>query len=246
MLHQMTPCRIGLIWLAILLAGTGLLSASAAPGEILQSFPAPSDGVRDLAWDGSTLWLLDESSATVYRIDPATGAIISESAIAYAAAKGLTWEGNQLWLSDATDGAARKLDLQTGNVANRIDTPRLPGTNTAVPSALTWFENDLWCGTIAGWSSRVNLIDPLTGEVIRWFFSKGFPEGIAADGESIWTATHNAGDRVGLIYRHDYESGMFISQFDTPGRQPAGLAFDGEALWCADRETATIYRLAIN
>lgn len=246
MLHQRTRRPIVLIWLVLLMAGLGIATAHADPGEILQSFPAPGDGVRDLSWDGSHLWLLDETAAKLYRIDPGTGASTTEQTIDIAAAKGIAWQAGRLWLTDSTAGEVLKLNLINHQFEQRFDTPRLSENNACQPSALAAFENDLWCGTIAGWSSRVNQLDPVTGEVKRWFFSKGFPEGIATDGQSIWTVTHNAGDRVGLVYRYDYETGMFISQFDTPGRQPAGLAYDGEALWCADRETATIYRLAIN
>jgi glutamine cyclotransferase len=246
MLQLLTRVRSVLLWLVIPLIGLGIFSTSAAPGDVLQSFPAPGATVRDLAWDGTHLWLLDDGAAKIYQIDTATGAVIADFAIELTAAKGITCDSDRLWLSDAAEAQALKVEPQSGSIEKRIDTPRLTGNTAGNPSVLAWHDDYLWCGTIAGWSSRVNQIDPDTGEVIRWFFSRGFPEGIAIDGESIWTVTHNAGDRVGLVYRHDYESGMFLSQFDTPGRQPAGLAFDGEAIWCADRETGSIYRLAIN
>ena len=162
-------------------------------------------------------------------------------------ARGLVWDGTNLWHSDNATRKLYKLDRSTGATLSAIDAPATDAI-THVPElgGFAWDGEHLWCGTVDGWSSRMNEMDPNDGSAKRFFFTKGYPRALATDGTFIWNATDNGGHRVGLVYKYNLSDGLFVSQFDTPGFYPTGLAFDGQYLWCVDRETKTVYKLAAN
>ena len=228
--------------LALFLLAGCAIPAAAVPGEILASFRAPGTAPRDLAFDGTFLWLLDDEARTLYQLDPATGTVRGTHALSAAHPQGITWAAGRLWIADEA----------TGSIMRVAQNFRTVETTVAAPGAhlrLGGLADDgatLWSGTIAGWSSRVNQVDPQTGAVLRSYFTKGFPEAVEITGQRLWSATHNGGHRTGLIYEYDQATGLHVAQFDAPGDYPVGLAFDGEALWCVDRENLTVYRLALN
>lgn len=233
--------------LVFLLLISGFIRASAAPGEILASFPVPGDAPRDLAFDGTSLWLLDDEAHAFYRLDPATGQVLESRTLADADPQGIAWLEGRLWLTDAAQGTLVRLAPDLRTVETTLAAPGIGETGSPFrPGGLASDGAMLWSGAIAGWSSRMNRIDPITGTVERFYFSKGFPEAVEISGTRLWSATHNGDRRAGLVYEYDAQTGLYVTQFDTPGNRPVGLAYDGEALWCVDREDLTIYRLALN
>ena len=217
------------------------------PGDILQQFAAPGSSPRDLAWDGKHLWLADDGTDTIYKLDPSDGRVLASFRSPGAEPQGLVWDGADLWHSDNATHKLHKLDRATGAVLSAMDAPA-PNAMTRMPElgGFAWDGQHLWCGTVDGWSSKMNKVDRSDGSVKGFFFTMGYPRALATDGTFIWNATDNEGHRVGLVYKYNLSNGLFVSQFDTPGFYPTGLAFDGEHLWCVDRETKTVYKLAAN
>jgi len=243
-----TRCVFRFLPIVILfLTGFFIADSSAAPGDILLSFPAPGSGPRDLAWDGTHLWILDDQEQRAYEVDPTTGDLLRTVTLPAAEPVGLAWWEGQAWVSDAAGLQLKRMNAGLEEVSQVLPAPGVSDSPATAfrPGALTADGKTLWSGAIAGWSSRVSQVDAFTGKIIRFVFTKGFPEGVATDGDVLWTVTSNGGHRLGIVYAYDYESGLYLSHFDTPGDEPAGLAFDGEALWCADRKTMTIHRLAL-
>jgi hypothetical protein len=54
-----------------------MLPALALGASIVNSFDAPDTGISSLTWDGSTLWALDGTTQNVYKLDPASGEVLS-------------------------------------------------------------------------------------------------------------------------------------------------------------------------
>lgn len=245
----LTACRRTTRTLAItilLIGGVFVPGAIAAPGEVLASFPSPGPGPRDLAWDGTHLWLLDDELNTLYKLDPESGQVRAEISAEAFQACALTWADEMLWVSNAETQRLQQLDLELGTVERELDAPGIPRTTSSFQlDGLAWDGTHLWSGCVAGWSSRISQVDPQSGEIQRFIFTKGYPNAVETNGRLLWTATHNRGHRRGLIYQYDYETGQYLTQFDTPGDEPVGLAFDGQHLWCVDRQTLTIYRIAL-
>lgn len=242
------PSGGGLLRAMLLLGGLVFwaMPVRATPGEILSSFDAPCDAPGDLAWDGLHLWLLDTQAAKVYRIDPISGAVESEVALATPSPMAIAFEGERLWIASDMEHGFTRFDLAHGEIELVLPAPRIGGSDDRVRlGGLAWADGALWSGQIAGWSSRIQRIDPSTGQVQRWFFSTGYPVAIETDGHRLWTATPTSGGDLGRIFQHDLATNDYQTHFNAPGQHTAGLAFDGRDLWCADSELRRIFRLAV-
>jgi outer membrane protein assembly factor BamB len=239
-------CRVSVAALITLILLSAVDQVWATPGDVLASFPAPGSGIRDLAWDGNSLWAVGDVTGKIYQLDPSTGAILFEVQVPATEPRGLAYNGKDFWLSDGATGELLLYQRETQSVAARVDAPLVETRSPVAIGGLAWDGQYLWSGCIAGWSSRISQVDPQTGQVLRFHFTKGVPDAVAANGRFLWNATHNGGIRRGIIYQYDYRDGTYLMHFDTPGNRPIGLVFDGESLWCADQETQKIYRLAID
>ena len=217
------------------------------PGDILLKFSSPGTSPSGLAWDGTHLWLADDGTDKIYKLDPSDGSVLLSFESPGPQPRGLVWDGRHLWHADNVTRKLHQLDRATGAALSTMNAPATPA-KARLPElgGLTWDGRHLWCGTVDGWSSRMNEMNAGDGSTKRFFFTKGYPRALATDGTFIWNATDNDGKRLGLVYKYKLSDGLFVSQFDTPGFYPTGLAWDGQNLWCVDRETKTIYKLAAN
>lgn len=235
--------------LAVLLAAAALPAAAPADtpaaGTVLQQFPAPGADPCGLAFDGEALWVADNTDGTLYRLDPADGSVISSFKAPVGTLCGLAYGMGRLWCAESDSKVVRQLDTEGNHLGSAMACP-LPRVQGRQPEAggLAFHDGHLWTGTVAGWSSTMNQVDPADGKVERSLFTKGYPVALALNDSHIWNATHNDGRRLGLVYCYGLDNGLFVSQFDTPGYWPVGLAWDGRDLWLADRETRTIYRVS--
>ncbi len=217
------------------------------PGEVILQFPAPGQNPCGLAWDGSHLWVADDDTDTIYKLDPSDGAVLSSFGAPGTQPRGLAWDGTHLLHQDNSTRDLYKLDRVDGAVQSTVGALAKFAVGT-VPefSGMTWDGQHVWYGTVNGWSSMMNAMDPADGSEAGAFFTKGYPRALATGGAFIWSATNNEGHRLGIVYKYNRSNGLYVSQFDTPGFYPTGLAYDGQYLWCVDRVTKTIYKLAAN
>jgi len=239
---------VGAMFLAVaLVPHVALSSNDSTPGEILLQFAAPGPSPAGLAFDGQHLWVGDNSTDKIYKLDPTNGKVLATLSAPGGEVRGLTFDGQNLWTLDNISRRLCQVDRAKGAILSHVTAPTLQTRGqTHELNGLTWDGEYLWSGIVAGWSSRMNQVDPKTGAVKKFYFTKGYPRALASDGTYIWNATDNGGKSLGLVYKYKLSDGLFVSQFDTPGNYPTGLALDGQCLWCVDRETKTIYRLAAN
>jgi len=79
-----------------------LAAALAAQPQIVNSFDAPDTGIGGLAWAEGSLYAVSSVSNTVYRLDPATGAVQGSFAAGQSGANGLGYAGSLLYLTNGT------------------------------------------------------------------------------------------------------------------------------------------------
>ena len=217
------------------------------PGDILLKFPSPGTSPSGLAWDGTHLWLADDGTDKIYKLDPSDGSVLSSFESPGSQPCGLDWDGTHLWQADNATRQLHQLDRATGAALSAMNAPATPA-KARLPElgGLAWDGRHLWAGTVDGWSSRMNEMDAGDGSTKRFFFTRGYPRALATDGTFIWNATDNDGKRLGIVYKYRLSDGLYVSQFDTPGFYPTGLAWDGQCLWLVDRQTKTVFKLAAN
>ncbi|MCP4633434.1 MAG: lactonase family protein [candidate division Zixibacteria bacterium] len=216
------------------------------PGEVILQFSSPGPCPQGLAWDGEYLWVADDSTDTIYKLNPLDGTVIHSFASPGSKPRGLAWGNSHLWSLDDSDKKIFELDPTTGHQMSSLEAPIIVLKKGASPlGGLAWGGQNLWSGVIAGWSSKMNRLDMSDGSVKTFHYTKGVPRALASDGRFLWSATDNRGHNFGTIYKYNLSNGIYVSHIKTPGYYPTGLAFDGQHIWCGDKETKTIYKFEL-
>ena len=186
-------------------------------GFIVRGFVAPSDDIRDLAFDGTYLWLNDFTSKKLYKLDLISGEVLTSFDF-LTSPRALAADGTYLWVACWPD--LYKVSPTTGGILS---------SSEIYPMQYCGLEYDgtyLWGTKLYG---DIYKLDPSTGEVLDSFEAPAgsWPEDLAFDGTHFWLA-----DQLShKIYKLDPSTGEVLSSFDSPARWPKGLAFDGTHLW---------------
>ena len=223
-------CGLGFLLLRIVCA-----PASGLGAQVVDTLTVgPTDPLGDLAWDGSTMWTCDRSSAIV-RLDPSTGAILQgiRLRLPHVVDFGLEWDGQHLWVG-ALDGSADlyRLNPLDGSILGSLYLRNDP-TGGGPVLAIARKDGELWVLQSSGGDSYIERVDPVTGNVSN-ALRRTEPAlfGLAWDGSAFVTCSYSAK----MIYRIEPQSGRILSQFPAPseeGSSPTGLGWDGRYLWVA-------------
>jgi hypothetical protein len=208
--------------------------AAAKPGDVTRSFASPARTPTGLAFDGTSLWVADRRTATIYEVDPRDGRVRSQLPTPGWQPEGLAWDGTALWAADGAERKLYRLDPRRRVVLRSLDAP---GKS---PRGLAWDGTALW------------VADDRRGEVVAVDVADGAElgafkvpvkdvRGLAFDGRYLWV-----GDRLlDRIYLVEPKRGDVIFWVPAPGPFVQGLAWDAGArkLWAVDYQTDTIYQL---
>ncbi len=211
--------------------------------SIVSTLPSPGPSPQGLAWDGTHLWVSDDSTDTIYKINPANGVVITSLSFPDANPKGLTWDGSNLWVAFGSSNTINKLNPENGEVKKTFDAVYHHQDMSAPIHGLAWDGANLWCSYLAGWSSAVIKIDVKDGSGHEWFSCDS--EDITFDGNSLWHVDSQNGHSKGIVKKLLLPHGFVITYFRTPGYYPTGLTWDGTNLWLTDCETDTIDQIEL-
>lgn len=220
--------------------------------ESEKTFSAPGPDPVCIAWDGENLWLVDDSTNIIYKLDPFDGSVIKSFRSDAEKAKALAWGDSHLWILDNKTKMIYKLEPTNGNIITKFKAPAPIGKGPWSLEGLTWDGKYLWVAYFAGYSSKINQVDPKEGTVVQSFFSDSNPRGLASDGENLWTICYN-GEKlpatvdVRSISQKSFDmtkSRIFLAKLSTMDN--TGLTFDGEYLWTIDKNTRNILKFKVN
>lgn len=219
--------------------------------EAAQSFSAPGAGPACVAWDGEFLWLADNSTKKIYKLQPSDGSVITSFRLLVEEAKALTWDGSHLWVLDNKTKMIYKLNPSNGNIVSQIKAPAPEGEGPWSLEGLAWDGKYLWVAYFAGFSSKLNQVDPKDGAVVQSFFSDSYPRGLSSDGENLWSICYNGENLPATIdVRRISEKSFDMVKSRTylaniPAKDVAGLAFDGRYLWSIDKITNRMHKFEV-
>ncbi len=208
--------------------------AGARVGDVLRTIPSPGARPTGLTFDGSQLWVADDATDKLYRIDPHTGHVTATLETPGYHPEGLAWDGSHLWHVDAGEHLLYRIDPATGRAVTILE------SNAVNPRDLAWDGHDLWM--VDNKNDAILRVSPTDGMMIQTFASPaGEPAGITFDGKYLWIADRGS-DRIYLVNPAD---GLCLSSLRSYGPFPAGLAWGDGTLWNADYENREICQIEV-
>jgi parallel beta-helix repeat protein len=182
-------------------------------GSVITSFSGPTNKLRDLAWDGSHLWVTSWNPRNIYKLDPSDGSVIDSFPAPFSDhPNGLSWDGEYLWVGEQ-EGKIYKVDPSTGTAVYSFSVPYEPSYN---PRGLAWDGEDIWAGyQDVGLIKEHNIT---TGSVLTSFGSPSddWQQGLAWDGQYLWSTGSDD-----MIYQIDVgtvmgEHDIAVTSIDAP------------------------------
>ncbi len=203
-------------------------------GDILKVIKTPGPCPTGLAFDGQNLWLADNYTDKIYKIDPEQGKILKIFDCPGHHPEGLAWDGEYLWHIDTGEKSMYRLDPKTGKALFILE------SNSSSPRDLAWDGSLVW---IIDYGRDILLgVSPEDGMMVKNHPSPAQePAGLAFDGKYLWI-TDRGTDRIYLVNPSD---GLCLSSFRSYGPFPYGLAWDGNSLWNVDYENGEIYKIKV-
>jgi hypothetical protein len=208
----------------------GMAQTSPAPtpgpgalGDVLQDIPAPTKTPYGLAYVGGYLYVSSDSGP-VYRIDPATGNVISQLTVTPASRViGLAFDGTDFWATSL--GKILRFDT-AGNLLQSFPSPAGHALGIAWDSA----SGSLWVSD----NGRIYNMNTDGTRVSSFAAPDGEAFGLAFDGAHLWAANWQGTqklyelDRTGAVLRSVAAPRTIES---SNGTWLGGLGYDGQALW---------------
>ena len=182
-----------------------------------------------LAYGDGSVWAVDSADGMLWRIDPATHAVVQQIPVG-SAPSAVAITGPDVWVTNSGDGTVSRISAAAGRPVDTIQVGNVP-VAIAAGSGAVWVANQ--------GDDTVDRIDPATGDVtMRGIQVGGRPDGIAAGPGAVWVA--NGED--GTVTRIDPATG----QPDGPvhvGSGPGGIAVTPGAVWVANSLDLTVSKI---
>jgi DNA-binding beta-propeller fold protein YncE len=190
--------------------------------EVLNTIFSPAANPRGLAWDGSTLWVVDGTGNVLISLNRLSGTPIRTLDSPLDQTTGIAYDSHDLWVCSERSVDVYKINLLNGDVQKRLNLQK------GSFSALTYAQGSLWLADAQ--SNKVLQVHPETGELLSSFPNAGIrADGLAFDGLHFWVS-----DSSRLTIIELAADGSKLRTFISPGQSPRGLAFDGQYLWNVD------------
>jgi YVTN family beta-propeller protein len=204
------------------------------------TFPAGGNTPFGLAFDGTSVWVANNQSDSVSKVNPATGQAVNTALPAGSGPFEVAFDGTNIWVTDNLNGKVSKIVASTGTVVGAFNTSLVVPAAGSGPAGIAFDGTSIWVANSA--SGTVAKINPVTGGILAEFqTSAGIPgvipadaspTGVAFDGVNIWV-TNNL---TGTVSKVDRGNSTFVEFETTTGQQsqPWGVAFDGTHIWVAN------------
>ena len=215
------------------------------------TFPAGGNSPFGLAFDGASVWVANNQSNSVSKIDPATGQAVNITLPAGSGPFDVAFDGTNIWVTDNLNGKVSKIVASTGTVVGSgFNTSLVAPVAGSGPVGIAFDGTSIWVANSA--SGTVSKINPATGAIEAEFQTSvgipgvlsadASPTGVAFDGANIWV-TNNSTGTVSKIDRSNNTFQEFVTN-NGQQAQPWGVAFDGTNIWVANGLTNSVSKIA--
>ena len=203
-------------------------------GDIQKVIKTPGPCPTGLTFDGKNLWLADNFTDKIYKINPESGKVLKTFDSPGHHPEGLAWDGKYLWHIDSGENYMYLLDPETGRAISILE------SNSSNPRDLAWDGKYVW--TVDYRRDILIKVSPEDGMMVQTFPSPARePAGLAYDGKYLWV-TDRSEDRIYLVNPSD---GLCLSSLRAYGPFAYGLAWGDNVLWNVDYENDEIYKIDV-
>jgi len=186
---------------------------------------------RDLTWDGSSLWLIDEATDKLYSLNKFSGSVIRSLISPLSQTSGLIYDGSGLWVASYQSSYLVKINIISGEILRTINLQKGRITSLAFDNEKLWGYDRL--------SNSIYRIDQESGEILKSINNPGFSlGGMEFFDNSLWISDPNNFS----IYKLSPD-GILEATYSAPGQSPWGITFDGNYVWNVDLNQR-IYQLS--
>ena len=220
--------------------------------DIIRSFPSPGPSPKGLAWDGEYLWNSDNSTDTIYKLNPSDGSVVSSFDSPGSDPRGLTWDGEYLWAVEGEEITIYKLNPADGDTLSSLH-PDIPlyEKYTTLLSGLAWdgshffYSYFIMLDTLYSYSCMIQRINPVNSEIDEYDCFDIAPD-LTYDGTYLWHSKWNLGyPNNGIVKKREMPYYKPVVGFLTPGYSPTGLTWDGNYFWLADDGADSLYQIEV-
>lgn len=209
---------------------------------IEQTLLAPGRRPNGIAWDGSTLWVSDQTT-TLFNMEPG-GRLIASYSAPDPTPEGLVWDGESLWMFATNLGNIYHLAVQNGQMVT-LGSFRSP--NTRIGGDLN--DGLAWDGAYLWYSDAFNVYQiDRSGAVVSQFAFPKEVAGLAWDGANLWLAYNTSFEASTLVMVDT--TGQILNTFSAPLQKIYAMVWADGGLWVIGQEDAfsserAIYRLSV-
>ncbi len=140
-------------------------------------------GPRDVAFDGTHVWVSNNGPNTLSKIDPKTATVVATVPVG-SNPIGLTYGAGSIWVANNGANTVTRVNAATNAVQTTINV-------NASPQDLAFGGGHVWVANFG--ANNVSKIDPATNAVINTINVQNGPLGIAYDGSHLWVANLTTG-----------------------------------------------------
>jgi len=181
-----------------------------------------------VAFDGASIWVTNNSSNTVSKLQASDGTLLGTFAVG-ANPTSVTFDGANIWVTNFSSNTVSKLRASDGTLLGTFAVVGAP-RGAAFDGANIWVANDV--------SNTVSKLRASDGTLLGTFAVGTTPIGVAFDGANIWVANYGS-NTVSKLRASD---GTPLGNFAV-GANPTGVAFDGANIWVANYVSNTVSKL---
>ena len=198
------------------------------PSGDLVGGPVGVGSPAGLAYGDGSVWAVDSVDGMLWRIDPATHAVVQQIPVG-SAPTAVAVTGQDVWVANSGDGTVSRVSAAADRAVDTITVGNLP-IAIAAGSGGVWVANE--------GDDTVDRIDPATGEVTRGIQVGGRPDGIAAGADAVWVANSEDGTVQRIDPATDQPGGPV-----PVGSGPEGIAVTPAAVWVANSLDLTVSKI---
>jgi serine/threonine protein kinase len=209
---------------------------------VVQQFAAPGYHAEGLTWDGTHLWVAD-NSGTIFQVDSA-GRTLGAFAAPEVTPQGLVWDGTSFWVFTTNYGRIYQFQIDGAetHTLGSFETPaRIFGGD--ISQELAWDGTNLW------YANQFNVYQlDTSGNILSTFAFAQNVTGLEWDSGRLWLA-YGAWPALATLAVVD-ATGNVRATFSAPVHAILALAWGDNTLWALGRESqgtaVMIYQLDIS